>query len=58
VSLCGRALRSPILKLRPLWNLVSYLASFYQEVELLAPPASSLPGCCHASHHDDNGLNL
>ena len=30
-----------------------------QDVELSAPsPAPCLPGCCHASHHDDNGLNL
>jgi hypothetical protein len=30
-----------------------------QNVELSAPsPAPCLPGCCHASHHDDNGLNL
>ena len=30
-----------------------------QDVELSAPfPASCLPACCHASHHDDNGVNL
>jgi hypothetical protein len=30
-----------------------------QDVELLAPsPAPCLPACCHASHHDDNGLDL
>jgi hypothetical protein len=28
-----------------------------QGIELLAPPAPCLP-CCHASCHDDNGLNL
>jgi len=28
------------------------------DVELSAPPAPCLPGCCHASCHDDNGLNL
>jgi hypothetical protein len=29
------------------------------DVEFLAPsPASCLPACWHASHHDDNGLNL
>jgi hypothetical protein len=29
------------------------------DVELSAtPPASSLPVCHHAPHHDDNGLNL
>jgi hypothetical protein len=29
-----------------------------QDVEFLAPPAPGLPGCCHASHHDDNELNF
>ena len=29
-----------------------------QDIGLLAPPAPCLPGCCHASRHDDNGLNL
>jgi hypothetical protein len=30
-----------------------------QDVELLAPsPEPCLPGCCHASCHDDNGQNL
>jgi hypothetical protein len=30
-----------------------------QDVEISAPsPAPCLPPCCHASHHDDNGLNL
>ena len=30
-----------------------------QDVELSAPfPAPCLPGCCHASHLDDNGLNF
>jgi hypothetical protein len=30
-----------------------------QDVELSAPPAPCLPGCCcHASCLDDNGLNL
>ena len=30
-----------------------------QNVELSAPSlVPCLPGCCHASHHDDNGLNL
>jgi hypothetical protein len=28
------------------------------KVELLASPAPCLPGCCHASCQDDNGLNL
>lgn len=29
-----------------------------QDVDLSATPVPSLPGNCHASHHDDNGLNL
>jgi hypothetical protein len=30
-----------------------------QDVELSIPsPAPCLPGCYHASRHDDNGLNL
>jgi hypothetical protein len=29
-----------------------------QDVELSAPPAPCLAGCCHASCFDDNGLNL
>ena len=28
-----------------------------QDVELSAPPVPCLPGCCYASHRDDNGLN-
>jgi hypothetical protein len=35
------------------------LLSVDQDVKLSAPSlAPSLPGYCHASHHDDNGLNL
>ncbi|XP_032774979.1 tumor necrosis factor ligand superfamily member 13B isoform X5 [Rattus rattus] len=29
-----------------------------QDVDLSATPVPSLPGNCHASHHDENGLNL
>ena len=29
-----------------------------QVVELSASPAPHLPGCCHVSCHDNNGLNL
>jgi hypothetical protein len=29
-----------------------------EDVALSAPPASFLPGCCPASCHDDNGLNV
>jgi hypothetical protein len=38
-------------------TIFSWLPS-NQDVELLAPPALWLPACCHASHLDDNGLNL
>ena len=27
-----------------------------QDVALSPPPVPCLPGCCHASHHDDNEL--
>jgi hypothetical protein len=29
-----------------------------QDVELSTLPPPCLPGCCHASHYDDNGLSL
>ena len=36
-----------------------FLLPMDQDVELSAPsPALCLPACCHASSHDDNGLNL
>jgi hypothetical protein len=57
VSLWGRALRSPVLRLLPVWKTVSW-QPLKQDVELSAPPAPRLPGCCHASYLDDNGLNL
>jgi hypothetical protein len=44
-----QALRSPIRRIRSVWNLLSWLPS---------DPAPSLPAHCHASHHDDHGLNL
>jgi hypothetical protein len=56
VSLWGQNLRSPMLKLYPVWYTVSLLP-VDQDVELSAPPAPSLLACCHASHHNDNGLN-
>lgn len=56
VSRWGVSLRSPLLKLWPVWNLVSLLP-VHEEVDILAPPAPWLHGCCYVSHHD-NGLNL
>ena len=29
-----------------------------EDVELSAPPAPCLPGCCHASCLEDNGMHL
>jgi len=29
-----------------------------EDIELSAPPVPCLPGCCHASCHDDHGLKL
>jgi hypothetical protein len=40
-----------------LWKPVFWLPSD-QDAELSAPPALCLPAYCHASCHDDNGLNL
>ena len=58
VSLWGRALRYPMLKLHPEWNSFLLMPAD-QDVELSAPsPAPCLPAHCHASCHDDNGLNL
>ena len=37
---------------------VSALLPVDQDVELSAPSAPCLPGCCHVSRHDDNELNL
>jgi hypothetical protein len=52
----GWALSSPMLKLCPMWTLLLLLDP---DVELSAPsPAPCLPGCYHASRHDDNELNL
>jgi hypothetical protein len=36
---------------------VSSLLPADPDVELSALPEPSLPECCHASYHDDNGLN-
>ena len=36
----------------------SLLLPFDQDVELSAPPAPCLPGRCHSSYLDDNGMDL
>ena len=42
----------------PVWHSL-FLLPANPDVELVATsPAPCLPACCHASHHDDNGLNL
>ena len=58
-SLWGWAWRVPSAPALPPEGLsLSWLLS-YQDVELLAPSITPcLPECCHASCHDDNGLNL
>jgi hypothetical protein len=54
----GWALRSSMLKLCSVWHSLSLLP-VDQYVEVSASSlAPCLPGCCHASCHDDNGLNL
>jgi hypothetical protein len=58
LSLWGKDLRTPMLKIYPMWKTVPSLVPADQDVELSAPPAPYLPICCHASHHDDTGLNF
>jgi hypothetical protein len=54
----GWVLSSLILKLHPVW-IISFLVLADQDGELSCLfPAPGLPGGCHASHYDDNGLNL
>jgi hypothetical protein len=40
------------------WEAAFSCLPLEQDEELSAPPLSCLPGCCHASYLDDNGLNL
>jgi hypothetical protein len=54
----GHTSRSPMIKLCPVWKTVSLLP-MDQDAELPAPSSIPyLPSCCHASHRDNNGLNL
>ena len=59
VWLCWRKCpQAPPIVEKSLLLTVSWLPSD-QDAELSAPPpAPSLPTQCHASYHDDNGLNL
>jgi hypothetical protein len=61
-SLWGRALKASSAQALPSVDETLLLVSSWtpsdQDVELSAPPAPCLPGCCRASHHDVNGLNL
>jgi len=66
VSLCRKALRSPSTQalssveethLRAACRRVSFWLPLEQDEELLAPSASCLPACRHASCHYDNGVN-
>ena len=57
--LWGWALRSYVQAPPSVWKTVPFWLPLNQDVELSAPsPPTGLPECCHASHHDDNGVNL
>ena len=67
VSLCRWALRTPMLRLRPVWNdsllavcrrVSSWLPWDQEVVVVLAPPTSCLSACCNISCHADSGLSL
>ena len=62
MSLCRWGLRSLMFKFHLsqsfLLTVCMRQSPAAEDVELLAPPAPSLPARCYASHHDDNGLNL
>lgn len=55
MSLWGLALRFPMLRIQSSVSVNFLLPARYIE---LSAPAPHLPECCHAPHHDDNGLNL
>jgi hypothetical protein len=40
------------------WKTLCSWFPLDEDVELSAPPVPHLPGCCCASYHDVNGLNL
>jgi hypothetical protein len=40
------------------WKPVFCYQPSDEHVELLAPPVPCVPGCCHDSCLEDNGLNL
>lgn len=51
-ALCHYVQAHPNVKSSPL------LLPLDQVVALTAPPAPSMPACYHASHNDDNRVNL
>jgi hypothetical protein len=55
VDLCEEGIENLLLAT---WEIALFCLPLEQDVELSAPPAPYLPGCCHASLLDDNGLNL
>ena len=51
----------PVLNRLPSWLPLKDNLSWLpldQDIEISAHPVPRLSGCCHASRHDDNGLNL
>ena len=53
-----QTLRSPKLRPCPVLKTISSWLPSDQDVELSALTAPCLPTYCHASYHDDNGLDL
>lgn len=58
VLLCRQVFEISYAQALPSREETLLLAAWNQGIELLAPPGPCLPACCHAFHHDDNGLNL
>jgi hypothetical protein len=59
VSLCRWVLKAPSPQAQPNpEESVLFWLPYDQDVELLAPTAPCVPGCCHTSCCDDNDLNL
>jgi len=67
LSLCRPGLRTPSIQTLPNEvDLMLFLAAcgykslsgLPSDLDIEHSPAPCIPGHCHASHHDDNGLNL